>query len=229
MTTERLKLDYYYDPFCGWCYASARALDAMAEAYPQALTMWPTGLFANTGRQPISSMAEHSWRNIQRIAEMTGQRVTTDYRDRVLHSPDGIFDSIYATRAVVALGGLDPSLEPRLLHALQTARYGDAQDTAQAGVVAAIATDVAGLQGVEMVVAPFADYLALDEELAARTEARMQSARERLRNLPGSGIPRLLVAVGDHREVVDGADLYGGGATVLAAIEAVKERASVAG
>ena len=36
MDALALRLDYFFDPFCGWCYASAPALKAVAEAFPEA-------------------------------------------------------------------------------------------------------------------------------------------------------------------------------------------------
>jgi putative protein-disulfide isomerase len=35
---QAMKLDYFFDPFCGWCYASAPALKAVAERFPAILT-----------------------------------------------------------------------------------------------------------------------------------------------------------------------------------------------
>ena len=32
---QAMKLDYFFDPFCGWCYASAPALKAVAGANPK--------------------------------------------------------------------------------------------------------------------------------------------------------------------------------------------------
>jgi putative protein-disulfide isomerase len=223
-----MKLDYFFDPFCGWCYASAPALDAIAEAYPHALTMQPSGLFANTGGRPVSSIANHAWRNDQRIAELTGQKVTIEYRDLVLHNPDGIFDSIYATRAIVALGAIDRSLEPEVLHALQTARYVDAKDTADPAVVAAVAAEVSEKDGNSVDEDDFAQKLANNEALATRTEDRIREALARMRELSGSGVPQMLATIGDHREVIWGSDLYGGAETVLKAVSAVQGRASLA-
>ena len=222
-----MKLDYFFDPFCGWCYASAPALDAIAEAYPHAVTMQPSGLFANTEGRPVLSIANHAWRNDQWIAELTGLKVTIEYRDRILRNPDGIFDSIYATRAIVALGAIDPSLEPKVLHALQMARYVDAKDTANPAVVAAVAADVSGKGGHSVDEDAFAYKLANNEALATRTENRIREALARMRELSGSGVPQLLATIGGHREVIRGGDLYGGADTVLKAIRAVKDRASL--
>jgi putative protein-disulfide isomerase len=101
MNDLAMKLDYFFDPFCGWCYASAPALKAVAERFPAALTMCPSGLFA--GARPTASIADHSWRNAKRITELTGQPYTVQYHDNILRRPQGIFDSIFAARAIVAL------------------------------------------------------------------------------------------------------------------------------
>jgi putative protein-disulfide isomerase len=226
MGDEAVKLEYFYDPFCGWCYASAPALAALAETYPDELLMRPSGLFANGGSLPISEMAEHAWRNDTRIADLTGQTVTLEYRERILQNPDGLLDSTYATRAIVALGEVDAPLEQKLLHALQTARYVDAKDTARAEVVAAVAAEVARSQGHAIDKTAFEDRLRNDEVLAADTADRMQKTVSRMRTLPSSGVPQLLVSVGDHREVVQGHDLYGGAEIVVEAVTGVAARAA---
>ena len=222
---QTIQLDYFFDPFCGWCYASAPALAALADAYPDALAMRPSGLFANDGTRLMSSMADHAWRNDTRIAELTGQRFTADYRDRVLRDPQALFDSTYPTRAIVALGAIDTRLEPVLLHALQTARYIEAKDTAKAEIVAGVAAHVARSHGRALDEASFADRLVRDGDLAERTDGRVRETLVRMRALPGSGVPQLLVGVGDHREVVQGADLYGGADAVTQAIERIAARA----
>lgn len=56
--TQTIELQYFFDPFCGWCYASAPALEGLAAKYPGQLSMMPSGLFFD-GR-PISSMADHA-------------------------------------------------------------------------------------------------------------------------------------------------------------------------
>ena len=227
MPTENLKLEYFFDPFCGWCYASAPAVKALAETYPEALTMRPSGLFANTGGRPIASMAEHSWGTGKRIAAVSGQTYQTAYRDRVLtNNPGGIFDSIHPTRAMVALGEIDHKLEQKLLHELQTARYVEGKDTGRPEVVAPVAVVVAGREGHQIDLAAFAGRLVGDRELANKTDVIMRETVQAMRALSGSGVPQLLVIAGDHREVIDGGDLYGGAAVVLKAVDEVKMRAA---
>ena len=72
-----LKLYYFFDPLCGWCYASAPALAGLAEAFPDALTLMPSGLFSEENARDISpEWAAYAWRNDQRIEKMTGANST---------------------------------------------------------------------------------------------------------------------------------------------------------
>jgi putative protein-disulfide isomerase len=222
-----IQLDYFYDPFCGWCYASAPALKALAEAFPGALTMRPSGLFAGSGARLMAAMAEHCWRNSTRITELTGQIYTDQYRERILNNPQGRLDSTLATRAMVAFGEINSRLEPLLLEALQTARYVDAKDTADGAVVAGLAVKVAAERGYSLDEEAFHDTLAKDEGLSTRTTARVRNTLSMMRDLSGSGVPRLLGTTGDYREVIDGADLYGGARAVLKAVRAARDHASL--
>jgi putative protein-disulfide isomerase len=222
-----IQLDYFYDPFCGWCYASAPALKALAEAFPGALTMRPSGLFAGSGARSMAATAEHSWRNSTRITELTGQIYTDQYRERILNNPQGRLDSTLATRAIVAFGEINSRLEPLLLEALQTARYVDAKDTADGAVVAGLAVKVAAERGHSLDEEASHDTLAKDEGLSTRTTARVRNTLSMMRDLSGSGVPRLLGTTGDYREVIDGADLYGGARAALKAVRAAKDHASL--
>jgi putative protein-disulfide isomerase len=226
MNDEAMKLDYFFDPFCGWCYASAPALRALAERFPAALTMSPSGLFA--GARPMASIADHSWRNAKRITELTGQPYTVQYHDNILRRPQGIFDSIFATRAIVALGEIDPTLGPALLDSLQTARYVDAMETSDAAVVASVAATVGREHGHSIDEAVFALKLINDEGLSRRTEERIRKTRARMIELAESGVPFLLATFGKHREVIQNSDLYSGPDVVLKALESVRGRATAA-
>ncbi len=43
------RLLYLFDPLCGWCYAAAPAVTAMASEYGPAFEFMPSGLFAGSG------------------------------------------------------------------------------------------------------------------------------------------------------------------------------------
>lgn len=162
----------FFDPFSGWCYASALALAAVDEAYPGAPRAMPSGLFADGNTRPMAAMDDRAWRNDTRISELTGQCFAEAHRDAVLLKPDGVFDSGPATRPLVALGEMSPALESKFLHAIQIAHYVGARNTALPDEVASVAQVVAQKANISLDPTAFALRLTDDECLAARTNAR---------------------------------------------------------
>lgn len=72
MTT--LKLHSLFDPLCGWCYASAGALNSLAERFPDGLELRPAGLSAGPGARLITpEFAHYARTNDLRIASLTVQ------------------------------------------------------------------------------------------------------------------------------------------------------------
>lgn len=218
MATTPFQLQYFFDPLCGWCYASAPALAGLAERHGAALRMMPAGLFMQP--RPITSIAEYAWQNDQRIAQLTGQRFTETYRAQVLLVPGGVFDSTLLTRALVALGGQDAALEPRLLHTAQLARYIEGVDTCRAEAVADIAVQVAATLGLALDSKDFAARLLEDKALAATTQQRVENAQRAMQALPSNGVPQLLLQLNGQVQVIAGQDLYSGAEVLLERIAA---------
>lgn len=216
MANVDFQLRYYFDPLCGWCYASASALAGLAARFPQQLSLRPTGLFMNS--RPVAVMADHAWRNDQRIAELTGQQFSEDYHRDVLLSPDGVFDSTALTEAVVALGEIDSKLEPRFLHAAQLARYVEGRDTSRADEVMKVATALLVGSGRELDAATFAALLA-DESFRQRVTDRVAAAQSEMAQLPTKGVPQIVLAANDRRHILNGQDLYSGSNVLLERID----------
>ncbi|MGN0927462.1 DsbA family protein [Ectopseudomonas mendocina] len=206
MTSQTLELQYFFDPLCGWCYASAPALTGLAERHGNALRMMPIGLFIQS--RPMASIAEHAWQNDQRITTLTGQRFSEAYRFKVLEADDGVFDSTPLTRALTALGEQEAALEPRLLHAAQVARYVDGVDTCRAEAVAQIAVEIAQDAGLDLDTAVFAARLREDSALADTTTRRVALAQQAMRVLPAGGVPQLLARIDGEPHVIAGQHLY---------------------
>ena len=213
MAPHSFELQYFFDPLCGWCYASAPALAGLAERHGAALRMMPVGLFMQP--RPVAAIAEHAWHNDQRIVALTGQRFTEAYRSRVLLAADGVFDSTPLTRALVALGALDTALEPRLLHVAQLARYVDGMDTCTVDAVSRIAADVATSAGHGLDADELAARLRDDRVLAENTARRVAAARQAM---PAGGVPQLLLRADGVNQVIAGQDLYTGPQRLLARI-----------
>jgi putative protein-disulfide isomerase len=214
-TDQPIRLLYLFDPLCGWCYAAAPAVAAMAEEYGQAFEFMPSGLFAGSGARPLDeAMATHAWTNDQRIARMTGQPFSGLYRDNVLARRDRPFDSGTLTLAMTALRAVDPSLEAQFLHRAQTARYVEGRDTTDPVILAEIAS------GLTNAVTDLADRLVSDRDLAAATGNRIAEARRLQSRIGVTGVPALVVRTAAGDRLVHGTALYGGREAVLPAIEA---------
>lgn len=130
--TTRMNILYLFDPLCGWCYAAAPVVRALAEH--GSVQPYATGLFADSGRMMDDTFAAHAWRNDQRIQALTGQPFSEAYRTQVLQQP-APFDSRPLTDAVSALLQQQTNQWPAALAALQHARYVDGRDTSRADVV----------------------------------------------------------------------------------------------
>ncbi|WDD92278.1 DsbA family protein [Burkholderia sp. FERM BP-3421] len=218
--TNDLKLQYFFDPLCGWCYAAAPALAGLAEAYPDALELMPSGLFADEGARDLTrDFADYAWRNDQRIEQLTGQRFTEAYRRDVLLRDGVRFDSGPATRALTALRELDPGLEHALLEAIQLARYVDGLDTARAEVLGQIAARVAAAAQRPLDAAALARRIDEDPALAAATAARTNDSQRMMQALRVSGVPQLLVTRNGRSQLLHGEPLYRGPQGLLALIE----------
>lgn len=213
--TDAIELHYFFDPLCGWCYASAPALQGLSTRYGKMLHMRPSGLFA--GGRPVSSMAAHAWRNDQNIQQLTGQPFTQEYRNNVLLAPNGTFDSWPSTLALVAVSEIDRALEPRLLHQLQIARYVEGRDTSKPAEVAkVVATLELGLDQSDI-----EKRLVEDDALKARALERINQTQRDLEKLGIRGVPQLVVISksGDSAQVVDGKVLYKGPEAVFSVLE----------
>ncbi|PDT08753.1 DsbA family protein [Rhizobium sp. M1] len=216
MTTD-IELQYFFDPFCGWCYASAPTLAGLAEQFSDRLRMLPSGLFV--GGRPISSIADHAWRNDQRIQALTGQRFSKEYHQNVLLAPNGIFDSGPATLALTALGEHAAKLEPRFLHAIQIARYVDGRDTSNVQEVATVAVQVAAEHGIELTAEIFAERLRNDSDLRERALERVEDAQRQMDRLGIRGVPQLVARINGEAHVLNSEALYQGPARLVAALD----------
>lgn len=219
MSTTTLELQYFFDPLCGWCYASAPALAGLARQHGAALRMMPTGLFMQP--RPTALIAEYAWQNDQLITTLTGQRFSETYRLQVLEAVNGVFDSTPLTRALTALGEYDAVLQAQVLHVAQLARYVDGVDTSQAEAVAQIVADAAHSAGRDLNPDEFAARLREDEVLAEATARRVDLAQQAMRALPPGGVPQLLARVDGEPHVFAGQQLYGGPQRLLERIQSL--------
>lgn len=216
------RFEYVFDPLCGWCYASAPALAALAQAWPDRLEMMPSGLFSDSGARDLTpDWASYAWTNDQRIAAMTGQAFSQRYHRDVLLGNGVRFDSGPMNRALTLVRERAPFQEPQVLHRLQVARYVHGQDTGAAHVVAGLTAQVLADAGCRIDAADLERRLDSDPALAQWTQARTLAARSLMSRLGIRGVPQLLLRIGGDVRVVPSSALYHGGAHLLDALKSL--------
>jgi putative protein-disulfide isomerase len=160
-----------------------------------------------------SDFAAYAWSNDQRIARLTGQRFTEQYRERVLGDHQRLFDSGPATLALTAVSLTAPARELEALKAIQHARYVDGKDTTSLETLAGLLRGLGLEQAAAMLAQP-------EEGLLAANRARMDRARALMREFGAHGVPTLVVESGAKRWVVNHADFYSNPRALAGELEA---------
>ncbi|MFV3402681.1 DsbA family protein [Pseudomonas sp. NY15463] len=221
------KLHYLFDPLCGWCYASAGALRGLAERFPDALQLHPTGLFAGPGARVITpEFAEYARSNDLRIASLTGQPFAAAYFEQILGGRALRFDSMPMSRALTWVRGHDSALEPKLYAVLQTARYVEGLDTSSADVVAACTADLLSGAGYAIDAQTLHTTLTQQAQFAEQTASRIEDAQALMREVGARGVPLLLVEINQAMRPISGADLYRDPGRLVETIEQLLQQAA---
>ncbi|MCR8720850.1 hypothetical protein NVV30_19395 [Pseudomonas syringae] len=196
------------------------------EALGASFEMLPCGLFADGGARMITpDWARYAWENDQRIAGMTGQKVSELYKEQVLGKERARFNSGAMNRALTEVKALWPALEPVLLNALQTARYVDCRDTCSYLVVADITARLLEREGYQVDASVLSVRLYADEELGRQTLVRTSTSQALIRRFDLRGVPQLLIRSGDVTLPVNSKSLYQGMDALLAEIRATADSA----
>ena len=160
---------YFADPMCSWCWGFSPVIEAVREAYREQakISLVLGGLRPGT-REPLSPRGReeilHHWHQVH---ARSGQPFRFDHA-----LPEGfVYDTEPASRAVAAMGELDPSLIFPMFKAVQWAFYAEGRDVAQTAVLTELAVSV----GVEA--SRFAPAFA-SQAAKTRTEAHFRKARE---------------------------------------------------
>lgn len=119
-------LTYIHDPLCGWCYAAAPLVAAIAaDPLPGLdLVLMHRALFTGAHAMPHSpEFARYAWSNDQRIAHLTGQPFSDAYRDGVLGDRNQPIDSWNTALAKQAVDRAAPGRAAEFLGLMQHARF----------------------------------------------------------------------------------------------------------
>ena len=176
---------YFADPMCSWCWGFSPAIEAVRNEYRGRLkiSLVLGGLRPGT-TEPMTPTARdeilHHWHAVH---DRTGQPF---HFEGAL--PNGfVYDTEPASRAVVAVGGIEPKLIFPLFKAIQHAFYAEGRDVTQATVLAELAIGL----GVDAA----AFHNAFDSDAArAKTQAHFRQARQ----AGVSGFPTLVLQQEDQ-------------------------------
>lgn len=194
-----MRLVYFADPMCSWCYGFGPELRKVIAAHADAELALVMGGLRPFNREPMSDaframLGEH-WRH---VAEASGLPLTP----AALQLPGFVYDTEPACRAVVAARTLHAAKAFDYFGALQSAFYRDARDVTRAEALIEIAREHGYEEG--------AFAAALFSEAARRDTQRDFETAQRL---GVGGFPTLAVGYADelflvtsgfvHAEVVE--------------------------
>jgi putative protein-disulfide isomerase len=139
MVTEPVKVHYFYDPMCGWCFGATPLIEALAESDKVEIRFHPGGMIQ---RQTIPrQFKDHILKSDQSIATVTGALFGEAYVNRLNGTDDLVFDSYLPTRAILVAEemGAGPLT---MLKAIQAAHFQQGKHVEQPETLAEIATSI---------------------------------------------------------------------------------------
>jgi putative protein-disulfide isomerase len=160
---------YFADPMCSWCWGFSSAIETVRIDYRERMKIALVlgGLRPGETAPMTAARREEMLHHWQQVNERTGQAFRFEHA-----LPEGfVYDTEPASRAVVTIGGLNPTLIFPLFKAIQTAFYAEGRDVTQPGVL----VDLAATLGVDA-----AAFLhAFDSDSArSKTQAHFRQARQ---------------------------------------------------
>ena len=133
-----MRLAYFADPLCSWCYGFGPELSALLDRLPGTEVRLVMGGLRAYNRETMSpafkDMLRGHW---DHVAEASGLA----FSPKILERDDFIYDTEPPCRAVVTARAIDPSRALAMFKAIQAAFYGEGRDMTRAGALADAAAD----------------------------------------------------------------------------------------
>ncbi|RFZ94873.1 DsbA family protein [Mucilaginibacter conchicola] len=135
-----MKIYYFTDPMCSWCYGFSPTVQQLKENYPNIDLQIISGGFSPFSKQVVNDeyreFLEFHWRNVNK---MSGQ-----YFDHAMKFVSDTFryDTEPSSRALVVVQNLMPGKDFEYLSLLQKAFYVNGLDITKADVLADVAEEL---------------------------------------------------------------------------------------
>lgn len=134
-----VKVHYFFDPMCGWCYGATALLDAIAANSDLKLELHPGGMIANQSIE--KAFRNHILTSDARIASITGVQFGKGYIQRVKSNESMILDSYITARAIITAEQL--GIAPlNMLKTIQHAHYIEGKQVNRAEVIEGLAVEL---------------------------------------------------------------------------------------
>ncbi|KMN38205.1 hypothetical protein VI26_00145 [Chromobacterium sp. LK1] len=188
-----LRLHYFYDPLCGWCYGASPLLLAAAGLPEIELLLHGGGMLS----APHNRRVNMEWRGYvmphdRRIAAISGQPFGDAYYEGLLRS-EAWLDSTPPIAAILAAPELDIAPQ-RMLAAVQAGHYLHGLEIADPAVLAGIAAELGADAG------RFADAYAAALE---RSATHIAHSRQLMNQLELRGFPSAVLERDGRFEQLD--------------------------
>ncbi|NLU97431.1 protein-disulfide isomerase [Marinomonas sp. UCMA 3892] len=192
-----VKVHYFFDPMCGWCYGATALVEILAEVPEFEITYHPGGMIPKRAIDP--SFRQHILQADSQIATMTKAHFGDAYKARVAGAGDFIVDSYSTTRAFLV--GQDMGIEAhKMLAAIQKAHYQDGKHLDELNVLADLAVSM-GL-----------DKTTWSEKMAdseAKMLSQVQESHDLMGQLQVSGYPTFILEKDDRLTRLPHSNYYG--------------------
>lgn len=133
-----VKVHYFFDPMCGWCYGASELISEIVHADGISLLMHPGGMIKKRAIDP--GFRQHILDSDILIASNTGAVFSDAYKQKVKASGDLVLDSYQTTRAILVAEklGVEPTV---MLNAIQKAHYQCGLDVYHIDILTELAKD----------------------------------------------------------------------------------------
>jgi len=122
---QALKLIYFGDPMCSWCYGFAPEIEAIQQKFDNIPLEIVLGGLRPNGKQKMAELKDFLKEHWVEIAQETGQKFNYD----ILELEEFVYNTEPASRAVEVARTLDPKVALLFFKAVQTAFYYENKST----------------------------------------------------------------------------------------------------
>ncbi|AAQ60605.1 putative protein-disulfide isomerase, contains CxxC motif [Chromobacterium violaceum] len=204
-----MKLHYFYDPLCGWCYGASPLLQAVAALPGVSVEMHAGGMLDESeGRTITPDWRSYVMPHDKRIAQMSGQPFGDAYYDGLLNDIGAPLASNPAIAAVLAADTL--GIAPlAMLARIQRAHYQEGRRIAEFAVLSELAVELGADAGA---------FQAAWQPAREDAEKHIDDTRRRMGQLGLRGFPSAVLEQDGRLERLELSGWFGKPAQLAAAL-----------